>query len=282
MAGPPTLRRERTLDDYVERYEEARSGGRPADLAHFLPPLADPLHLAVLRELIRVDLEFGLGSGTPAPLDEYRRRFPDLFDDKASAQAVAFEEYRQRLQAGEHPSRADYQERFGVDASAWPAPEGGELSAGDLGATLRAYRNSRRPAGARAAAPSRPVPVGPSAEAARRAAASPAWPAAGDRLAGFVLTAELGRGAFGRVYLARQGDLADRPVALKVGRRRCSASRRTSPSSSTPTSCPIYSRPPRRPAPGRVHALLRRHHAGRRPQGLQARPALPRRRGGSW
>jgi serine/threonine protein kinase len=28
--------------------------------------------------------------------------------------------------------------------------------------------------------------------------------------------AELGRGTFGKVYLARQGDLADRPVALKV------------------------------------------------------------------
>ena len=38
----------------------------------------------------------------------------------------------------------------------------------------------------------------------------------GDAFAGFQLIGELGRGAFGRVYLARQGDLADRPVALKV------------------------------------------------------------------
>src|SRR5262249_60071092 len=30
------------------------------------------------------------------------------------------------------------------------------------------------------------------------------------------LESELGRGAFGRVYLARQGDLADRLVALKI------------------------------------------------------------------
>jgi serine/threonine protein kinase/predicted Zn-dependent protease len=33
---------------------------------------------------------------------------------------------------------------------------------------------------------------------------------------GFHLVGELGRGTFGRVYLAKQGDLADRPVALKV------------------------------------------------------------------
>ncbi len=38
----------------------------------------------------------------------------------------------------------------------------------------------------------------------------------GQEFLGFRLVAELGRGAFGRVYLARQGDLADRPVALKV------------------------------------------------------------------
>jgi serine/threonine protein kinase/tetratricopeptide (TPR) repeat protein len=41
-------------------------------------------------------------------------------------------------------------------------------------------------------------------------------PEPGDHLLGFQLLAELGRGTFGRVYLARQPDLADRFVALKV------------------------------------------------------------------
>src|SRR5262249_40890575 len=41
-------------------------------------------------------------------------------------------------------------------------------------------------------------------------------PGAGDWFVGFKLVAVLGRGAFGRVYLARQGELADRFVALKV------------------------------------------------------------------
>ncbi len=44
----------------------------------------------------------------------------------------------------------------------------------------------------------------------------PLLPEVGDVFAGFQLIGSLGRGAFGRVYLARQGDLADRPVALKV------------------------------------------------------------------
>jgi eukaryotic-like serine/threonine-protein kinase len=43
------------------------------------------------------------------------------------------------------------------------------------------------------------------------------WPQAGTEFAGFRLVEELGRGAFGRVFRAAQGDLAGRPVALKVG-----------------------------------------------------------------
>jgi serine/threonine protein kinase/Tfp pilus assembly protein PilF len=42
-------------------------------------------------------------------------------------------------------------------------------------------------------------------------------PEVGSEFLGFRLLGELGRGAFGRVYLAHQGDLASRPVALKVG-----------------------------------------------------------------
>src|SRR6185312_14534083 len=40
-------------------------------------------------------------------------------------------------------------------------------------------------------------------------------PIPGSRFLGFQIDSELGRGAFGRVYLALQGELADRPVALK-------------------------------------------------------------------
>ena len=40
-------------------------------------------------------------------------------------------------------------------------------------------------------------------------------PELGERLFGFLLRHELGRGAFARVFLAEQSDLADRPVVLK-------------------------------------------------------------------
>ncbi|MFL5243389.1 MAG: protein kinase domain-containing protein [Gemmataceae bacterium] len=48
------------------------------------------------------------------------------------------------------------------------------------------------------------------------AQAATALPSVGSDFLGFSLIEELGRGAFGKVFLARQGDLANRPVALKV------------------------------------------------------------------
>ncbi len=45
---------------------------------------------------------------------------------------------------------------------------------------------------------------------------APAFPREGEVLAGFRLVRELGRGAAGRVFLAVQPSLADRPVVLKI------------------------------------------------------------------
>jgi serine/threonine protein kinase/regulator of sirC expression with transglutaminase-like and TPR domain len=70
----------------------------------------------------------------------------------------------------------------------------------------------------------RPPKSPPPAEAVATAVAAvdphppvAAFPAVGDEYLGFELVSELGRGSFGRVYLARQTGLAGRPVALKVG-----------------------------------------------------------------
>jgi serine/threonine protein kinase/Flp pilus assembly protein TadD len=48
---------------------------------------------------------------------------------------------------------------------------------------------------------------------------APAFPEEGESVAGFRLVLELGRGAAGRVFLAVQPSLADRPVVLKFTRR---------------------------------------------------------------
>ena len=47
--------------------------------------------------------------------------------------------------------------------------------------------------------------------------AAPRFPVAGEALGDFHLLAELGRGTHGRVFLAKQPALSDRPVVLKIG-----------------------------------------------------------------
>ncbi|WP_235963347.1 protein kinase domain-containing protein [Tautonia rosea] len=60
-------------------------------------------------------------------------------------------------------------------------------------------------------------PLGPRQRpSASSAQGSWRYPRTGEQLAGFRIVGELGRGAFARVYLAEQENLADRQVALKV------------------------------------------------------------------
>ncbi len=58
----------------------------------------------------------------------------------------------------------------------------------------------------------------------RLARATLAMPSAGDEFLGFELVEEIGRGAFGRVFLARQRELANRRVVLKVTAERAGES----------------------------------------------------------
>src|SRR5262249_39418691 len=108
------------LDSFIEAYESAQARDGTADLAAFLPPEGHPLRLRVLRELVRVGREYGGERGRPTPLEDYRRRFPELFADRESLRAIAFEEYRLRRQAGQVPSLAEYRDGFGVSVADWP------------------------------------------------------------------------------------------------------------------------------------------------------------------
>jgi len=192
------------VDPFVDAYEEAQARNGHADLAAFLPEPGHPLFSAVLCELVRVDLEYGWMRGHPVPLEDYLARFPALQNDATLFRQAAFEECRLRRQAGETPSPDEYRRRFGIGNVSWlssPTPKPGKDTPGP-GARPDALDGSLRAADPRTA--------DRVADALRR------LPEPGSDFAGFRLIRELGRGAFGRVYLARQGDLADRPVALKV------------------------------------------------------------------
>ena len=168
------------LDGWLERFEgEAAAGGTP-DPADFLPEPSHPKYGTALRELLRLDLEFAWSRGQERHVEDYRERFPSLFKDHAGLADVAREEYRQRRAAGEDPDPAEYKRRLSVDLGIADKPS--ELVV-------------------------------------------PTWdghglPEVGDVVPpGYRIIGELGRGAFGRVFLAEQTDLADRKVAIKVSSR---------------------------------------------------------------
>lgn len=235
FTGLPEVSR---IHEFLEAFEEARASEPDAPLERFLPAPGHPLRSEVLHEIIRIDMEHGWARGQARPLTEYQARYPEAFEEPDCAAELAFEEYRQRLQAGERPKAAEYAARFGVDTSDWPATADSSVAARAV-RTLRlatltpqalasaalnyrsgshsALRPNESTSGLRACADVfRELHEADPREAERVAEAVTSLPEVGGRLGDFDLIDLLGRGAFGRVFLARQRDLAGRRVALKV------------------------------------------------------------------
>lgn len=192
------------VDEYVAAFEAASSVRGNRDWSEFLPPLGDPLRLVVLCELARIDMEASFDQGKPRRLETYRDRFPELFGDRESTGRLAFEEYRLLRRTGGRPSLAEYQDRYGIDGRDWPV---GEIPPPvDSRAKERAAHSQFR------------VDTDGAHPITKRWSTSDdaRLPSVGTNFRGFDLLAELGRGAFARVFLARQGELADRRVALKI------------------------------------------------------------------
>jgi eukaryotic-like serine/threonine-protein kinase len=210
------------VDDRLLAFERAAAAAaRVPDLDPFLPPPDDPARAEAVRELARVAIELRWTRGERPRLEDYFNRYPELAGPDARA-AVAFEDYRQHLLAGDRVSRDAYRRRYGIDVADWPGP---------------AASTAPRPGTSVASSDDRPARFDPPTEELRgllpavapvpataNGQASPTvnsrmFPEPGETFAGFRLVRELGRGAFGRVFLAEQSELADRRVALKIAPR---------------------------------------------------------------
>jgi serine/threonine protein kinase/tetratricopeptide (TPR) repeat protein len=250
------------LDSVVKAFEQASFGEQPACLDDFLPDPSHPQYLNILRELIRLEMEFSWSRGIPHRLNQYRDRFPEVFDDSAAVQEIAYEEYRLRLASGERPAVSEYEKRYYIDCSDWPAAEehiesplddragapeisvaerlekrgveGGSEPEGEMREAALAYTVFRLNSGDSPAERSekewsesvlsasvagglfRELHEANPESACRLAMAASVMPECGSKFLDFELESELGRGAFGRVFLARQASLAGRQVALKI------------------------------------------------------------------
>jgi serine/threonine protein kinase/predicted Zn-dependent protease len=204
------------LDEFIAAYEDARARSAHADWTHYLPGRDHPLYRAALREFVRIDLETGWDQGRPRRLEEYEQLFPELANDRDGFREIAFEEYRLRCLAGQNPSLTEYEERYGIVTDGWSAP-GSDTEMVESAPPDEAGLPMSRTMAADQVDMLRDLYDCDPLAAQRWAEVVNQFPNPGSFFLEFELLAELGRGTFGRVYLARQGDLANRYVALKVG-----------------------------------------------------------------
>ena len=178
-----------------------------------------------------LELADGWQRGECPRTDYFLQRYPPLAGDAEAAVQLIYEEVCQRQEAGEEVDPAEVLARY----PQW-RPQ--------LEVLLECHRRLVEPLGT-----------------------PPAFPTAGDTFAGFSLLAELGRGAEGRVFLATQPSLADRPIVLKLtpmgGQEHLSLARLQHTHI-----MPLYwvQDEPSRNLRRLVHALLRRVNPGPRPR----------------
>ena len=189
------------LNSIVEAFEVAWNRSAAPNLSEFLPAQPHPDCAAIVAELFCVDLERRWSAGDRGAAEDYRVRWPEFFSSGDLLAQLAFEEFRIRRSVGEDVSSEAFRQRYAIDTSIWPdrvddSPAAVETRRGK-GSTLR---HGLAEGGERTRPPARE------------------FPGLGSQFAGFQLLEELGTGRFGRVYLARQPDLANRHVVLKLSR----------------------------------------------------------------
>ncbi|MGA2033870.1 MAG: serine/threonine-protein kinase [Thermoguttaceae bacterium] len=139
----------------------------------------------LLADQLAVEIKSQWNQGQPADLAAVLAEHPELHRYRSIVLDLAYEEYRWHQRAGERLSAGGFSQRF-------PTLQRSLFLLIQVHSLLEHEPGLLEVQGV--------VP----------------WPRVGDCFLGFFLTAELGRGAFGRVYLAQESALGKREVALKL------------------------------------------------------------------
>jgi serine/threonine protein kinase len=171
----------RQLDAFVEAWE---SGTEPPDLKPFVPEGGEIRRLTLV-ELIKVDLEYRwLSRGCPKRIAEYFAEFPELVGDRIPSDLV-YEEFHIRKQSGEAVNADEYLHAFPGHTA-------------EIASILNIEQPFESTGFFRRAKQERVEGI-----------------AAGETIDDFELVAELGVGAFAKVFLARQISM-QRMLAVKI------------------------------------------------------------------
>jgi serine/threonine protein kinase len=190
----------------ANRYEAFCKQSGPGDFEPFLPSAADPIYLATLEELVKVDLEVRWKRGQGWLLEQYAKRYPALEPAAYLPAELIYEEYRARARyLGEFPRLEEYQRRFPARFAEFRSKLGAEPVGGPQDVTLegplvKTDRAPRPPTGEmrvfRAGGSSGGIPI-------------------------YLLREVIGSGQFGDVYLADAP--GGRRVAVKRSKQQLDA-----------------------------------------------------------
>jgi eukaryotic-like serine/threonine-protein kinase len=182
---------------YEQEWRDSELPGRKPDLREFLSQAGAAVDGPGVRlALLRADMTLRWDAGEKVEAQWYLDRYRDLGED--TIVALIYEEFCLREEDQENPDPADYVARYSQVAVA-------------LGRVLEIHEL--------VGSGTAPTTLSFSSSTNGTVTAARSFPEAGQTIADFVLVEELGRGAFARVFLAKERELADRPVALKVSRR---------------------------------------------------------------
>jgi eukaryotic-like serine/threonine-protein kinase len=186
----------RLAKKYEQAWRDSEFVGKKPELRAFLEEAGTAADRTGARlALLRVDMTMRWDAGEKVGARWYLDRHPDLGED--TIVALIYEEFCLREEDQERPDPAAYLQQFPQVALALKRVlEIHELVGTGTNPTTLSFSSSTN-----------------------GAATGVSFPEAEQTIAGFYLVEELGRGSFARVFLARERQLADRPVALKVSRR---------------------------------------------------------------
>lgn len=172
----------------IVAFDQRRRSNMPMDIDQAISTVPPGQQRKFVAEIACVDLEYTFDQGIDIPSSPFVQLYPDVFSCRDLREEVAKEHYRLCCVFGKPASRDEIAAAYDLDGHDWEELPTVLHDNSNLGVSECEHDNAP-------------------------------FPSVGETFCDYPLLAELGRGALARVYIARQPDLAQRWVVLKVTRQ---------------------------------------------------------------